>query len=263
MPARVDQIADRIYRISTFVPEIGPSGFTFNQFLVDAEEPLLYHTGMRQLFPLVREAVERVMPVERLRWIAFSHLEADECGSVNEFLQAAPHAQVAHGALGCMLSLNDQLARPPRALQDGEVLEIGGAALRRSVVEITTPHVPHNWESHMFYEQESGTLFCGDLMTQLGDGPALTTDDLLERAVEAEDVFHQTSLGPLVPATYRRVADLDPHRLAIMHGSSYEGDAAALLRSMADVYEQRFGCGSAVAAQPLPEHGRPVGTSGR
>jgi flavorubredoxin len=200
------------------------------------------------------------MPVERLRWIAFSHLEADECGAVNEFLEAAPHAQVAHGALGCMLSLNDQLARPPRALADGDVLEIGGAALRRSVVEITTPHVPHNWESHMFYEQETGTLFCGDLMTQLGDGPAVTSDDLLERAVEAEDVFHQTSLGPLVPATYRRVAELAPERLAIMHGSSYEGDAGALLRAMADVYEQRFGCGSAVAAQPLPGHDQPVGT---
>src|SRR3954469_17687212 len=126
--ASVEQIADAIYRISTFVPDIGPTGFTFNQFLVDAEEPLLYHTGMRQLFPLVRDAVERVMPVERLRWIAFSHVEADECGAVNEFLEVAPHAQVAHGALGCMLSLEDQLSRPPRPLQDGETLDLGRAA---------------------------------------------------------------------------------------------------------------------------------------
>src|ERR1044071_4123941 len=123
METSVDQIADRIYRISTFVPEIGPTGFTFNQFLVDAEEPLLYHTGMRGLFPLVREAVEKVMPVDRLRWIAFSHVDA-----VNEFLEVAPHAQVAHGALGVMLSLNDQLSRPPRGLEDGEVIELGGAS---------------------------------------------------------------------------------------------------------------------------------------
>jgi flavorubredoxin len=258
----VDQIADRIYRISTFVPEVGPTGCTFNQFLVDAEEPLLYHTGMRQTFPSVRDAVERVMPVERLRWIAFSHIEADECGAVNEFLEAAPHAQVAHGAMGVMLSLQDQLPRPPRPLEDGEVLDIGGASLTRRVVEIATPHVPHNWESHMFYEQETGTLFLGDLLTQLGDGPALTSDDLLERAIEAEDVFHQTSLGPAVPATYRRIADLEPQRLAIMHGSSYEGDCAALLRAMADVYEQRYGCGPVDApAQALPGHDAPVGAT--
>src|SRR5205823_5332918 len=116
-----------------------------------------------------------------------SHLEADECGSVNEFLDAAPHAQVAHGALGCMVSFNDQLSRPPRPLDDGDVLDIGGATLARRVVEVTTPHVPHNWESHMFFEQETGTLFCGDLLTQLGDGPAITGEDLLEQAIAAED----------------------------------------------------------------------------
>jgi flavorubredoxin len=260
--ATIDQIADRIYRISTFVADIGPTGFTFNQFLVDAEEPLLYHTGMRQLFPSVREAVEKVMPVERLRWIAFSHLEADECGAVDEFLEVAPHAQVAHGALGVMLSLQDQLPRPPRPLDDGDVLDIGGASLARRVLEIATPHVPHNWESHMFYEQETGTLFLGDLLTQLGNGQAVTSDDLLDAAIEAEDVFHQTSLGPAVPATYRRLADLNPTRLAIMHGSSYDGDCAALLRSMADVYEERYGCAAvAVPAQPLPAHDTPVGSS--
>jgi flavorubredoxin len=252
--ANVDQIADRIYRISTFVPEVGPTGFTFNQFLVDAEEPLLYHTGTRQLFPLVRDAVERVMPVDKLRWIAFSHIEADECGAVDEFLDAAPHASVAHGALGCMLSLNDQLARPPRALDDGDVIDLGGATIARRVVEIATPHVPHNWESHMFYEQETGTLFLGDLLTQLGDGPALTGEDIIDAAIFAEDVFHQTSLGPAVPATYRRLAELAPKRLAIMHGSSFEGDCARLLNAMADVYEERYGCGSGVPAQPLPGH---------
>ena len=259
MSARLDQIADRIYRISTFVPGIGPTGFTFNQFLVDAEEPLLYHTGMRQIFPDVRDAIEKVMPVESLRWIAFSHLEADECGAVDEFLEAAPHAQVAHGALGVMLSLQDQLPRPPNPLNDGDVIDLGGASITRRVLEISTPHVPHNWESHMFFEQETGTLFLGDLLTQLGDGPAVTSDDLLESAIAAEDAFHQTSLGPAVPATYRRLAELNPKRLAIMHGSSYDGDCPALLRAMADVYEQRYGCGAVnLPAQALPEHDAPV-----
>jgi flavorubredoxin len=264
MHASVDQISDGIYRISTFVPEIGPTGFTFNQFLIDAEEPLLYHTGTRQMFPIVREAVETVMPVERLRWIAFAHLEADECGSVNDFLEVAPHAQVAHGELGCNLSFNDYLIRPPRPLTDGEVLDIGGATLGRRdlgrrLIELATPHVPHNWESHMFYEEVSGTLFCGDLVSQLGSGPAITSDDVLEAAIFAEDVFHQTSLGPAVPATYRRLADLAPQRLAIMHGSSYDGDCATLLRDVADVFETRFGCGGSMPAQTLPGHAAPVG----
>lgn len=214
-----------------------------DQFLVDADQPLLYHTGMRSLFPAVREAIERVMPVQRLRWIAFAHLEADECGAVNDFLEVAPHAQVAHGALGCVVSLNDHCVRPPRPLQDGEVLQLGGASLARRVVELATPHVPHNWESHMFFEEETGTLFCGDLLTQTGDGPALVSGDhgdILGAAIAAEELFKQTSLGPAVPATYRRLAGLGPRRLAIMHGSSYEGDCPALLRAMADVYEQRL-----------------------
>jgi flavorubredoxin len=156
--------------------------------------------------------------------------------------------------MGCMLSLNDMLNRPPRALADGEVLDLGGAGLRRSVLEVATPHVPHNWESHMFFEQETGTLFCGDLVTQVGDGPAVTDRDLLDEAVAAEELFAQTSMGPAVPATYRRLADLEPRTLAVMHGSSYSGDCPALLRSLADVYEQRFGCGAGIPAQALPEH---------
>lgn len=257
---KVDQIADRIYRISTCIPELAPGGFTFNQFVIDAEEPLLYHTGMRQLFPAVREAVEKVLPVERLRWIAFAHVEADECGGVHDFLQVAPQAQVAHGALGVMLSLNDMLDRQPRPLADGEVLDLGGAGLRRSVLEVATPHVPHNWESHVFFEQETRTLFCGDLCTQLGDGPAVTDQDLLDAAVVAEETFWQTSMGPAIPAAYRRLADLDPSTLAVMHGSSYNGDCARLLRDLADVYESRFGCRTAAAdGQALPGHDAPVG----
>ena len=169
MEARVDEIADRVYRISTVVEEVAPGGFSFNQFLIDAPEPLLFHTGMRQLFPLVREAIEQVMPIDRLRWISFAHVEADECGAMNEFLAAAPQAQVAHSGLGCMVSVNDLADRPPRPLGDGEVLELGGGPAGQRVLEIATPHVPHNWESHLLFEQETATLFAGDLFTQIGD----------------------------------------------------------------------------------------------
>ncbi len=259
MKTHVDQISERVYRLSTCVPEAAPGGFTFNQFLVDAEEPLLYHTGMRGLFPLVSEAISRVMPVENLRWISFAHVEADECGAVNELLALAPHAQVVHGALGCMVSLDDLCDRPPRALADGEVLELGGAGLGHRVLGIPTPHVPHNWESHVLFEQESKTLFVGDLVSQYGDGPAVTDRDLFEAAVQAEELFRQTSLGPAVPETYRRLADLEPQTLAVMHGSSYNGDCAGLLRRLADMYEERFGCGSGPAAQALPAHAGAVG----
>jgi flavorubredoxin len=182
-----------------------------------------------------------------------------ECGAMNEFLGVAPHAQVTHGALGCLLSLNDLCDRPPRPLADGEALDIGGASLARRMIEVTTPHVPHNWESHMFFEETTGTLFCGDLCTQLGDGPAVTDEDLVQPAIAAEELFEQTSLGPTVPATYRRHADLQPSTLAVMHGSSYNGDCAALLRSMAEVYEQHFGCAPTTVARPLPQHEAPVG----
>jgi flavorubredoxin len=253
MDTRVDEIAERIYRLSTCIPDIAPGGFTFNQFLIDAEEPLLYHTGMRGLFGSVSAALARVLPLQRLRWIAFSHVEADECGAVNEFLAAAPHAQVVHGQLGVLLSVNDMCDRPPRGLADGEVLDIGGAQLQRRMVEVATPHVPHNWESHLFYEQVTGTLFCGDLATQLGDGAAVTSEDILADAIAAEELFRQTSLGPAVGATYRRLAEFGPNTLAIMHGSSYSGDCARLLRTLAEVYDG-MATGTAGPAQPLPAH---------
>jgi flavorubredoxin len=246
MDTHVDQIADGIYRISTCVQDIAPGGFTFNQFLVDADEPLLFHLGMRQLFPLVSGAIAQVMPVERLRWLSFAHVEADENGSANDFLAAAPDSQVVHGGLGCLVSLNDLCDRAPRALGDGEVLDLGGSGpTGRRVLGLPTPHVPHNWESHLLFEQQTGTLFCGDLLSQFGDGPAVTDANLLDAAIETEEIFGQTARGPAVPATLRRLADLEPKTLAIMHGSSYNGDCPALLHAMADVFEQRFGCGKA------------------
>ena len=235
METRIDEIADGIFRLSTYVPEVAaPAGFTFNQFLVLADEPLIYHTGQRELFPLVSSAVERLVPLDRLRWVAFSHVEADECGAMNAFLQAAPHAQVAHGVLGCEVSLNDLCDRLPRALQDGEVLDLGGKRVRH----IDTPHVPHNWESRVLYEESTGTLLCGDLFTHLGDGPALTTDDLVEAAMEAESAFMGTSIGVLTAPTLRRLADLEPSTLALMHGSSFSGDGGTALRSLADRYSR-------------------------
>ncbi|MEU1981225.1 MBL fold metallo-hydrolase [Nocardia sp. NPDC019395] len=236
MDIRTDEIADGIYRFSTYVPDVGPTGFTFNQFFVDAEEPLLFHTGMRALFPAVSAAVARIRPVEQLRWITFGHVEADECGAMNLFLEAAPDAQVAHGEVGCLVSLDDLADRMPRRLADGEEIDLGD----RRVRHFDTPHAPHNWEARVLYEESTGVLFCGDLMTQLGDGPALTDSDLVGPATVAEDAFHATSLGPAVPATLLRLAALEPKTLAVMHGSSYTGDCAQALRDLAAVYQERI-----------------------
>ncbi|MBF6347664.1 MBL fold metallo-hydrolase [Nocardia flavorosea] len=236
METRTDEIAGGIYRFSTYVPDVGPTGFTFNQFFVDADEPLLFHTGMRALFPAVSAAVARIRPVEQLRWITFGHVEADECGAMNLFLEAAPGAEVAHGEVGCLVSIDDLADRQPRRLADGEVIDLGGRRIRH----LDTPHAPHNWEARVLYEETTGVLFCGDLMTQLGNGPALTDTDLVGPATVAEDVFHPTSIGPAVPAALNRLADLEPTTLAVMHGSSYTGDCARALRDLADVYEERI-----------------------
>jgi flavorubredoxin len=233
MQPTVNEIADDIYRIATYVPEVSPEGFTFNQFLVRADEPLLFHTGPRGMFPLVAEAVATVVPVEALRWITFGHVEADECGSMNMWLTAAPDSQVAHGALGCDISLNDLCDRPPRALDEGELIDLGGKRVR----QISTPHVPHGWEAQVLYEETTGTLLCGDLFTQVGSGPALTTDDLVEPALAAEQMFHATCLAPNTGTTLRQLGDLSPTTLAIMHGASFRGDGKAALYDLAAVYE--------------------------
>jgi flavorubredoxin len=236
METRIDEIADRIYRLSTFVPDIGPTGFTFNQFLVDADEPAIFHTGQRGMFPLVSEAVASVLPLERLRWIMFGHLEADECGAMNLFLAAAPHAQVAHTAMGCLVSINDLADRPPAPIAPDGSYDLGGRRIR----SIDTPHVPHGWDAHVIHEETTGTLFCGDLLSQVGDGPALTTNDVLEAAIQTEDMFGATCLTPQTGLTIRRLADLEPTTLAIMHGSSYSGDARKALLALAEVYDRRL-----------------------
>jgi flavorubredoxin len=237
MSTTVDEIADGIYRISTWVPDVAPpAGFTFNQFLVDAEEPLLFHCGPRGMFPLVSEAVGRVVPVERLRWITFGHVESDESGSMNEWLAAAPRSEVAHGMLGCLVSLNDMADRPPRALADGEVMDLGGKQVRH----IDTPHVPHGWEARVLYEETTGTLLCGDLLSHVGNGPALVEDDVVEPAMEAEAMFRSTAMAPDTAAVMRRLGELAPTTLAIMHGSSYRGDGGRVLDDLAAAYEAQY-----------------------
>jgi flavorubredoxin len=236
METRVDEIADRIYRLSTFLPAVGPKGFTFNQFLVDAEQPLLFHCGQRALFPAVSQAAARLMDLRRLRWIAFSHVESDECGALNEWLAAAPEATATHGAIGCAIWLNDQAPRPPRALANDEVLDLGGRRVRR----LDTPHVPHCWDAGLMFEETTGTLFCSDLFTHVGDPRPLTDGDILEPAMAAEAQFGFTGLGPATGATIRRLAALEPRTLAVMHGSSFAGDGGTLLGRLAQFYDERL-----------------------
>jgi flavorubredoxin len=241
MSTTVDEIADGIYRLSTWIPDVAPpAGFTFNQFLIDAEEPLLFHTGPRAMFPLVSEAVATVVAPDRLRWVSFGHVESDECGSMNEWLAAAPDAQVAAGMTACMVQLNDLADRPPRALADGEVLDLGGKRVRH----IDTPHVPHGWEAGVLYEESTGTLLCGDLFTSLGNGPAITKDDIVEPAIAGEAMFRASSLAPTTPAVMRKLGDLAPNTLALMHGSSFNGECAKALYDLAGAYEAQFMTGA-------------------
>ena len=204
MSVRIDEIADGIYRLSTFVPDIAPpAGFTFNQLLVLGDEPLLFHTGLRRMFPSVRDALARIIPPERLRWIAFGHYEADECGAMNEWLAVAPQARVAHGQTGCLVSLNDMADRAPRILVDAEVIDLGGG---RRLRYLDTPHIPHGWDAGVMLEESSETLLCGDLFTQLGDGPALSEGDVVGPAIATEDLFrYSVSYTHLTLPTNSRV----------------------------------------------------------
>jgi len=235
METRVDEIAENIFRLSTLSSSAAPEGFTFNQFLVNADEPLLFHTGPRAMFPLVSEAVAHVLPVDTLRWITFGHVEADECGSMNQWLTAAPHSVVAHGVTGNAVSLNDLADRPPRGLLDDEVIDLGGKRIRH----LDTPHVPHGWEARVLFEETTATLLCGDLLTQTGDGPAVTSSDIVGPAMQAEALFTYTSSEPKLAATARRLAALQPRTLACMHGSSFSGDGGQVLRDLADQYDGR------------------------
>jgi flavorubredoxin len=238
MQTTIAEIADGIYRLSTYVPDIAPpTGFTFNQFLILGEAPLMFHTGLRKMFPLNREALGRIVAPDKLRFIAFGHYEADECGAMNEWLAIAPQAEVAHGQTGCNVSLNDMADRTPRVLQDGEIIDLGGG---KRVRYIDTPHTPHGWDAGVMLEESTGTLLCGDLFTQLGNGSALTEGDIVGPAIAAEDVFRYSCLAPGMGATIRSLAQTAPRTLALMHGPSFSGDGAAALHALADDYDRRL-----------------------
>jgi flavorubredoxin len=235
MTVRTTEIAPGIFRFSTLVPEIAaPAGFTFNQYLLLAEQPLLFHTGPRHMFEPIRDAMRAVLDPAKLSWISFGHIESDECGSMNLWLAAAPGAQIVQGATACMVSLNDLADRPPRALGDNEVLDLGGKRVRW----LDTPHVPHAWESGLIFEETTGTLLCGDLFSQAGDGEPLTRQSIVPLAMQTEDMFKASSLTPLTAPTIRRLAALKPKTLAVMHGSCFAGDCVAELGQLADYYER-------------------------
>jgi len=230
---RVDEVDERIYRISTPVTKL-PGGFSFNQYLIEDDEPLLFHTGPRKLFPFVRDAVGLVVPVERLRFIAFSHFEADECGSLNEFLAAAPGAVPLCGKVAALVSVNDIADREARALANGEIVPLG----RREVQWFDTPHMPHAWECGVLFERTTRTLLCSDLFTEGGaDQPPVTEADILEpseRFRAQMDYYSHAKNGRQI---LMRLAETRPMMLARMHGSAWRGDGAAMLAALAEALD--------------------------
>lgn len=235
METTITEIGPNVYRLSTFIAQVPPTGLAFNQFLILGDEPLLFHTGMRGLFPLVREAVAKLMPPENLRWISFGHYEADECGTMNEWLALAPQAQIAHGMTGVGVSLADQAARAPRMLKHGEIIDLGDKRARY----LDTPHVPHGWEAGLIFEETTATLFCGDLFTQYGQCDAATESDIVGAAIASEDIAQFSALNPGMGATLRKLAELKPRTLALMHGPAFTGDCAAALTALAADYDRR------------------------
>jgi flavorubredoxin len=228
----VNEIADGIYRINTpLPPSVVPGGFSFNQYLIIDDEPLLFHTGPRKMFPLVREAVASVIPVERLRHVAFSHVEADECGSLNEWLAVAPNAAPLCGGVAAMVSIQDLADCPPRALADGEAISLG----RHSVQWFDTPHLPHAWECGFLMEISTRTLLCGDLFTQPGAGEQpLTEADILAPSEAFRTQMDYFSHTKNARGMLERLASTKPTTLACMHGSAWAGDGEKLLIALAD-----------------------------
>jgi flavorubredoxin len=233
MDTTIDEIAPQVYRFSTFSSQ---AGIVFNQFLIDADEPLLFHTGQRLLFPQVYDAMATVIDPKRLRWISFGHYEADESGAMNDWLRVAPDAVIAHSTIGVRTSIADQADRPPRSLNDGDLIDLGGKRVRY----LSTPHVPHGWDAGLIFEETTGTLFTSDLFTRLGNDGAFTEADIIGPAVVAEDLVHATAITPATAPTIRRLAELPIERLALMHAPTYLGDGSRALLDLADVYAARL-----------------------
>ena len=239
MPS-VTEIAPDVYRISTFFPEIN---LQFSQFLVKDEEPLLFHTGMRALFPMVREGVASVIDPSKLRWISFSHFEADECGALNEWLETAPNAQAVCSTVGALVSVNDFGVRPAKGMADGEVLSTGKYRFQF----VQTPHVPHCWEAGLMFEQTQGTLLCSDLFHQNGDVEPLTESDVIDRARNTLLEYQAGPFANYMPYTkhtdniLQKLAALKPRTLAPMHGSAFAGDGERAIRDLAVVMREVLG----------------------
>ena len=226
----VQEVGPGIYRINTPVSIGVGQDFSFNQYLVVDDEPLLFHTGQRQLFPVVKDAISRVMPIERLRHVGLSHFEADECGALNAFLAVAPGAVPFCSEIAAMTSVRDFSDRPPRALADREEFSTG----RRRFRWFYTPHVPHSWECGLLMETTTRTFFCGDLFTQGGKGEAaLTHDDILEPSEVFRQPMDYFAHGPQTATTLERLAEEQPTTLAVMHGSAWQGQGDRLLRGLA------------------------------
>ena len=233
METRIEEVGDGIYQLMTHIAEMN---FAFNQYLIASDEPVLFHTGGRQLFPLVKDAIAKVLPPESLRWISFGHVESDECGSMNDWLGVAPNAQVGASATACMVSLNDLCDRPPAMWMNGADIETGGHTL----AYYDTPHVPHGWEAGVLYDRTTKTLFCGDLFTQNGNYAATSDADIVEPAAAAEDLYHAWALAPDSGDRVRALADLDVQALALMHGPVFTGDCKGALFGLADDIERRI-----------------------
>lgn len=228
---RIDAIGENLYRISTKAPpEAAPGGFTFNQYLLVDDAPLLFHTGLRHQFDAVVQAIGSVLPIERLRYIAFCHVEADECGALNELLGVSPLAEPLCSRIAAMTSIGDLASRPPRVLADGESLHLG----RHRVTWIDAPHVPHGWENGFLFEEITRTLFCGDLFTQGGDDHDPLSDDVLEASEQMRATMDYFAHGGNTRPVLERLAALEPRVLACMHGSAYSGDGGRMLRALAD-----------------------------
>jgi flavorubredoxin len=239
----VDEVAAGIYRISTPLDVI-PGGFTFNSYLVTDDEPLLFHTGYRKIAPITLEAIRKVMPAEKLRWIGGSHFEGDEFGALNDLLTAAPGATPFGAEIGVLTSLNDFAVRPARAFKDGEEFSTGSRRMRW----LYTPHVPHGWDCGILFDASTKTLLCGDLFTQPGANlPPVTESEVLTTSEGMREMMDYYAHATSTSAILERLAGLSPSMLACQHGSAYRGDGAALLRELAATIERE---NSKLAAQP-------------
>jgi flavorubredoxin len=240
MQTRIDEIAPDLYRLSTYIPKID---LQFNEFLVNDDEPLLFHTGLRGMFPEIRDAVGKIIDPATIRWIGFSHFEADECGSLNEWLAVAPAAKPVCGIIGAMVNINDYIGGRAHAMASGDVLVTGRHRFRF----LETPHVPHSWDAGLLFEESGSNLFCSDLFLHKGDPGPLTEEDVVEPArrsllsYEAGPLPHPYPYTTWTDETLQTLADLRPKLLALMHGASFSGDGGRALRDLAAMYGEILG----------------------